>query len=286
MAIRKASTSNILNTVHRDASAATSKISDIPDTPTIGTATAGAESATITYTVANTGGIGTTFTALSNPGSITGTGSSPITVSGLTAATAYTFTVKSGNTTGDSPYSSASNSVTALEGGSFVSIATVTLGSESSTLTFNSIPSTYKHLQIRGVLPATSIVNALITFNGDNENNYWWQWLGGDGANVSTNKNSSAQPYIISGLTSFNTNTAIGAATVMDIFDYSSTTKHKTVKSFNGFDDNTSHVGYIPVTLSSGVWNSTSAITSITFTVSGGYGWRANGQLALYGIKG
>ena len=66
-----------------------------PEAPIIGTATkTGSETATVAFTLAPKGAIGTTFTATSNPGSITGSSAtSPITVSGLTAGTSYTFTV-------------------------------------------------------------------------------------------------------------------------------------------------------------------------------------------------
>ena len=64
----------------------------IPDTPTIGTATTtGANTATVTYTAAVLGANASSFTATSNPGSLTGTGSSPITISGLTGSTNYTL---------------------------------------------------------------------------------------------------------------------------------------------------------------------------------------------------
>jgi hypothetical protein len=86
----------------------------VPQAPTIGTATAGTESASITFTGNATGGSTiTTYTMTSNPGSVTGTGAaSPITVSSLTAGTAYTFTVTATNANGTSTASAASNSIT------------------------------------------------------------------------------------------------------------------------------------------------------------------------------
>lgn len=87
----------------------------VPNAPTIGTATAGAGSASVTFTAPSNvgGGAITSYTVISSPGSITGTGSSsPITVSGLTNGTAYTFTVVATNAYGTGPASAASNSVT------------------------------------------------------------------------------------------------------------------------------------------------------------------------------
>jgi hypothetical protein len=82
--------------------------------PTIGTATAGALSASVTFTAPTYTGSGITgYTATSSPGGITGTGaSSPVTVSGLTAGTAYTFTVTATTAAGQGSASAASNSVT------------------------------------------------------------------------------------------------------------------------------------------------------------------------------
>ena len=86
-----------------------------PTTPTIGTATAGNTSATVAYTASTYTGKGgaVTYTATSSPGGFTGTGASPITVSGLTNGTAYTFTVRTTTSYGvASDNSAASNSVT------------------------------------------------------------------------------------------------------------------------------------------------------------------------------
>jgi hypothetical protein len=87
---------------------------NIPGAPTIGTATAGALSASVTFTAPAYVGTGITgYTVTSSPGGVTGTGaSSPVVVSGLTAGTAYTFTVTASTAGGTGPASAASNSVT------------------------------------------------------------------------------------------------------------------------------------------------------------------------------
>ena len=87
----------------------------VPGAPTIGTATAGDTQASVTFSApSNTGGSAITgYTVTASPGGFTGTGaSSPITVTGLTNGTAYTFTVTATNTAGTGPASNASNSAT------------------------------------------------------------------------------------------------------------------------------------------------------------------------------
>lgn len=93
-------------------------VSTAPSTPTIGTATAGVSSASITFTG---GANAASYTMTSSPGGFTATGStSPITVTGLTVGTPYTFTVKANNPFGSSGQSSASNSVTPVSYSSVV----------------------------------------------------------------------------------------------------------------------------------------------------------------------
>lgn len=87
-----------------------------PGAPTIGTATAGVGAATVAFTApAFTGypaGI-SSYTAVSTPGCITASGaSSPVTVTGLTNGTSYTFSVRATGANGTGPFSAASNSVT------------------------------------------------------------------------------------------------------------------------------------------------------------------------------
>ena len=88
----------------------------VPGAPTIGTVTAGDTQATVTFTAptSNGGSAITGYTVTSSPGGFMGTGdgSSPITVTGLTNGTAYTFTVTATNSAGAGSASAASNSVT------------------------------------------------------------------------------------------------------------------------------------------------------------------------------
>ncbi len=87
----------------------------VPGAPTIGAATAGNGQATVAFTApASNGGVAITgYTVTSSPGGISASGaSSPITVSGLTNGTTYTFTVSATNSLGAGGASAASNAVT------------------------------------------------------------------------------------------------------------------------------------------------------------------------------
>ncbi len=85
-----------------------------PGAPTNVTASAGVQQATVSFTApAVTGADTPTYTVTASPGGAHASGgSSPITVTGLTAGTAYTFTVTASNALATGPASSASNAVT------------------------------------------------------------------------------------------------------------------------------------------------------------------------------
>lgn len=92
------------------------KVIALPGAPTNVTATAGNGTATISFDapVSDGGSAITGYTVTSSPGGFKGTSAtaSPITVTGLTNGTAYTFTVVATNCLGDSAASAASASVT------------------------------------------------------------------------------------------------------------------------------------------------------------------------------
>ena len=118
--------------------------SNLPDAPTISTATAtGSTTATVAFTAPSYTGASviTSYTATSSPGGITGTlsqaGSGTITVSGLTTGVSYTFTVTATNAYGTGSASSASSSITTftVPGAPTIGTATAT-GPTTATVTF------------------------------------------------------------------------------------------------------------------------------------------------------
>lgn len=264
------------------------KVVDIPTAPTIGTATAGAASATVAFTASTKGGPVTTYTALSNPGSITATGSSsPLSVIGLTAGTTYTFTVRGNNATGSSEYGSASNSVVPTVATSFDSIATTTLTSDQANIQLTSIPGTYKHLQIRAVLRSNrsgSPTDAQLRINGNTGANYMAHRIEGDGSLTYAGGGGGASSILINrnSLPSNESAANIFAVYIIDILDYANTNKIKPIRVLSGADISTRG----GISLISGALNTTDAITSITVFEETGANLLAGSTMALYGIKG
>jgi hypothetical protein len=163
---------------------------------------------------------------------------------------------------------------------SYESIATVTVGSGgSSSITFSSIPSTYTHLQVRGIGRSTNGDtggdSVSVSLNGDTT--YRSHYLFGEGAGGGQAGTDTIRNYIARVPVQANTYSAF----VCDILDYANTNKFKTGRSFFGFDANGSGSVY----LSSFLYQSTTAVSSLTLTIYGGYTFAQYTQVALYGIK-
>lgn len=159
---------------------------------------------------------------------------------------------------------------------SYESIATVSVGAGNTqaTLSFTSIPSTYKHLQIRLVSILSANDSPQIFFNNDTTaTNYNNHILRGTGAVAAANYYNASYIYEL------NNSISLG---VFDILDYTDTNKNTTVRGLAGFDNNGSGSIY----LQSNLWRNTAAITQIDLTCSGGKTWNGYTQAALYGIKG
>ena len=173
---------------------------------------------------------------------------------------------------------------------SFESIATATGTGSNASITFSSIPSTYKHLQVRILARNTSaaVGENLPEFdvNGDTTvAKYAYHQAYGNGATVTAGGVTGALPrygYVVRDLTDAN----VMGVTILDVLDYASTTKNKTFRMLTGSDRN----GAGQISLFSGLFIDTSAISSLTFyaaalAIPTTYFTSAT-TFALYGIKG
>lgn len=254
-------------------------VSSAPSIPTIGTATAGAGSASITFTGVNNAA---SYIMTSNPGSITGTGTtSPIVVEGLSGGTSYTFTARAQNPLGISGASAASNSVTPTNIG-YESLATSVVGAGGTTnIDFGSISSTYTHLQLR-LFVQEPIDTVALQFNSDTGNNYAWHSLISENGSTRTSSATTSTNMIFAA-TTYGTSGSNFAVAIIDILDYANTNKFKTVRSMTGSHNNTS---FSRVGIYSGLWQSTSAISSIRVRSRTSGTFAQFSHVALYGIRG
>jgi hypothetical protein len=169
---------------------------------------------------------------------------------------------------------------------SYESIATTTLSSSASSVTFSSIPATFTHLQIRALVTGTNATQTGSTtfqFNGDTGSNYSRHQLGGGGASAFAYAAASQTVGHIYGYND-NLNTQVPMVFVMDILDYANTNKYKTTRVLSGSDRNgTSPYG--DVNLVSSLWMNTNAISSLSIFI-GGQNIGQYSSFALYGIKG
>lgn len=180
----------------------------------------------------------------------------------------------------------ASGGAAAAGATSFESIATASGTGSSGTITFSAIPGTYKHLHIRGIARTTTAIDddqdIYIRFNSDSGNNYATHAVRGTGGTVGTNElASTSSMFALRGARGNNSSSNTLGASMIDILDYASTSKNKTMRAFAGNEDNDTTGD---VAISSGLWMSTSAITTIQLLTAAD-NWTTQTTFALYGIK-
>lgn len=168
-------------------------------------------------------------------------------------------------------------------------IAKTLLSTSAANITFSSIPQTYKHLQIRGLVRsnrAGAADDLYMTINSDTGNNYAWHSVHGDASAVSVTAQTSVPNIHVmrNNLPSSTTTANMFGAFVIDILDYANTSKYKTVRTLMGGDFNNTITGYVG--LMSGLWQSTNAITSLTLQEETGASLVQYSRIALYGIRG
>jgi hypothetical protein len=153
-------------------------------------------------------------------------------------------------------------------------IASQTLGSTTTTVTFSSIPSTYTDLVIAYGSIGTTDTQVRMRFNNDTGSNYSYTTVAGNGATTEsfrqTNANSMTTDYYFSVTTN-------GGATLINVMNYANTTTYKTALMRT---NNSSYATMFNV----GLWRDNSAINRIDLVCTTG-SLAAGSVLTLYGIK-
>jgi hypothetical protein len=153
-------------------------------------------------------------------------------------------------------------------------IATQTLGTASSTVTFSSIPQTYTDLIFSCNYSVNGTYNLFIRVNGDTGNNYGTTGLDGYSTSARSYRNTS-QPWMNLG---FSDVANQRQSAILHFMNYSNSTTNKTALSRQN-----SATAY--VLLAVGLWQNTSAITSISFNTLAAEVFASGSTFTLYGIK-
>jgi hypothetical protein len=158
----------------------------------------------------------------------------------------------------------------------YTPIATTTLSSAQSSVTFSSISGSYTDLVlVMSPWLTSGADNSKITVNSDTGTNYSRTNLYGDGSSAGSGRGTSESAFYPD--RSAYPNTTAGANTVIVSFmNYSNTTTYKT---FLARANNTSYGTSAQV----GLWRNTSAITSITITHATST-YASGSTFSLYGI--
>ena len=146
----------------------------------------------------------------------------------------------------------------------YTPLANVTLGTTAASVTFSSIPATYRDLiLVVANLSATTSNTLYARLNGDTGSNYSFVVANGDSSGARSQSNSSDSNGLLMGSTYQGLPTSGVAQSVLQIMDYSATDKHKTGLARYG------SAGRGDVDMSASRWANTAAVTSITVRVSG-----------------
>jgi hypothetical protein len=168
-------------------------------------------------------------------------------------------------------------------GATFEPIATTTLGSTATEVSFTSISGSYTDLVLVSFTKAstTDAPGLLCQVNSDTGSNYSGTFLYGNGSAAGSNRLSSQTQFVLArqyGLGDSTTNTA---NFITQFQNYSNATTYKTIINRSNTPGGSTYAG---VESSVGLWRSTSAITSIRIFVNAG-GFASGSMFTLYGIK-
>lgn len=163
-------------------------------------------------------------------------------------------------------------------GATYEPIATQTLGSAASSITFSSIASSWTDLRL--IVTGTNVSgnqDVIIRFNSDTGSNYSFTYLNGNGSSANSGQATS--------LTNIQLNAGPGiSATIpyfasVDVFSYAGSTYKTTLGTMNNDQNGAGGIQAIV-----GLYRSTSAISTLA-VIGSGSNLQTGTTATLYGIK-
>jgi hypothetical protein len=151
----------------------------------------------------------------------------------------------------------------------YIALANITLGSSASSVSFSSIPATYRDVVLVADYAGSANAGTPLSINGSTANlSRVLIYAVPSEANTTTASDVNLGGIYLGNRT----------LSICQFMDYSATDKHKTILLKAGTTPNTSEV-----VATAGRWASTSAITTIGLAPSAGT-FSAGSTFALYGI--
>jgi hypothetical protein len=156
----------------------------------------------------------------------------------------------------------------------YTALATVTLGASASSVTFSSIPATYRDLILvhNGTSSNASVNTVLARLNADTGSNFFQVAMNGDGSST------SSFTFTGTGVSAGFTRSTELSVNITQIMDYSATDKHKTALSRH----NNSAVGAVRAAATR--WANTAAVSSIVLVIDTGATFSSGTTFSLYGV--
>ena len=168
-------------------------------------------------------------------------------------------------------------------------IATQYLEADAASVTFSGIPATYEHLQLRINSKSDRAYQwdpLDVVLNSDTGANYSYHKMEGAGSATAAGGSTGLTAVLTIWGTTGSPSAASYGTTVMDILDYANTNKNTTIQCLNGSLGYTTAGVFSPgVSMTSGLWASTAAVTSIAITVRNGTNFVRGSEFTLYGLN-
>lgn len=157
----------------------------------------------------------------------------------------------------------------------------------SSSMSFTSIPSGFRHLLIVGRMRVDTSAEGdevKVQFNGDTGGNYDFQQLYGNSATAAASTIRATTSILALRSEAANSRADVFAAGICLVFGYSISGVEKTTLSINQTFGNLSADADLLVLLRSGLWRNTAIITSIALSPNTGPNFVTGTRFQLYGI--